>query len=118
MEVITSGLGYRVDDAATIPAVLRTEGLRQDADLHQFIQAEKEPEAPAGEKPKTGSFASMPSIKTSVQLGRIPLIATCPALPLESHEGALLGVGETPASKIAAAKRSAAHRRDIPTDLH
>src|ERR1700730_12331133 len=43
MEVIISGLGHHVDDAATIPAVLRIEGLRHDADLREFVQSEKEP---------------------------------------------------------------------------
>src|SRR5580704_8635591 len=42
MEVITSRLGHHVDDAATIPAVLRIEGLRQDADLREFVQSQKE----------------------------------------------------------------------------
>src|SRR5580704_8800846 len=41
--MISSGLGYRVDDAATIPAVLQIEGLRQDADLREFVQSQKEP---------------------------------------------------------------------------
>src|SRR5690242_10826499 len=43
MEVISSGLGNRVDDAATVPAVLHVEGLRQDADLREFVQSQKEP---------------------------------------------------------------------------
>ena len=106
MEVITSGLGYHLNDAAAIPAVLRTGCLGQDSDLCQFIQPRKSPEAPAGEKPKTGSFASRPSIRTFVQLGRIPLIDTCPVLPFESSEGALLGVGATPGTTIMALKRS------------
>src|SRR5262249_46212186 len=36
MEVVTSGLGYCLDDATAIPAILRTEGLCQDADFGQF----------------------------------------------------------------------------------
>src|SRR5215471_18050296 len=48
----------------------------------------------------------IPSIRTFVQLGRMPLIETCPALPLESNEGALLGVGETPGSRTAVLNRS------------
>lgn len=59
----------------------------------------KSPEAPPGELPKTGSFASTPSMRTSVQLGRMPLIETCPVLPFERNDGALLGVGATPGSK-------------------
>src|SRR5262249_20319319 len=43
MRVITSRLGYRLDDATTIPAVLRTERLGQDADLRQCIQTKKKP---------------------------------------------------------------------------
>src|SRR5579862_1495209 len=39
-------------------------------------------------------------------LGRVPLIATCPALPLESNEGALLGLGVTPGCSVTALKRS------------
>src|SRR5882762_5753842 len=70
------------------------------------FRSRKSPDAPAGEKPKTGSFASIPSIRTFVQLGRIPLIDTCPALPFESNEGALLGVGATPGAKLAALNRS------------
>src|SRR5262249_58417679 len=45
-------------------------------------------------------------MRTFVQLGRIPLIDTCPALPFESNEGALLGVGATPGAKLAALNRS------------
>jgi len=56
----------------------------------------------AGENPKTGSLASMPSSVTFVQLGRIPLIEACPTLTLESSEGAALGVGAMPGSKSAA----------------
>jgi hypothetical protein len=48
----------------------------------------------------------MPSIRTFVQLGRIPLIATWPVLPFESNEGAALGVGATPGSNTAALNRS------------
>src|SRR5579863_1150509 len=48
----------------------------------------------------------MPSIRTFVIPGRIPLIATCPALPLESNEGALLGFGATPGSSVTALNRS------------
>src|SRR5580698_4806433 len=66
----------------------------------------KNPEAPAGELPQTGSVASIPSIRKFVMLGRIPLIATCPALPLESNEGELLGLGATPGSSATALKRS------------
>ena len=36
----------------------------------------------------------------------MPLIATCPDLPLESNEGALLGLGATPGSSATALKRS------------
>src|SRR5215467_8515674 len=41
MEIIISRLGCQLDDATTIPAVFRVEGLRQDADLRQFIESEK-----------------------------------------------------------------------------
>src|SRR5580693_7944575 len=40
--------------------------------------------------------------KSSTEL----IIATCPALPLESNEGELLGLGATPGSNITALKRS------------
>ena len=43
MEAISSGLGYSIDDAATVPAVLHIEGLRQDPDLREFVQSQKEP---------------------------------------------------------------------------
>ncbi len=43
MKMISSRLGYRVDHAATIPAVRRVEGLRQNADLREFVQSEKKP---------------------------------------------------------------------------
>src|SRR5580698_5826077 len=86
-----------------MPAVLRVEGLGQNLNLFQLIQTEEEP---AGEKPKTGSVASIPSIRTFVILGRVPLIATCPTLPLESNDGALLGFGATPGSSVTALKRS------------
>jgi hypothetical protein len=36
----------------------------------------KRPELPAGEKPKTGSFVSIPSMRTLVQLGRMPVTDT------------------------------------------
>src|SRR5580658_9600872 len=39
----------------------------------------KNPEAPAGEKPQTGSVASIPSIRTFVKLGRVPFIALAPS---------------------------------------
>src|SRR5215469_6267243 len=41
MEIIISRLGCQLDDATTIPAVFRVEGLGQDADLGQFIESEK-----------------------------------------------------------------------------
>src|SRR5215469_2175240 len=41
MEIIISRLGCQLDDATTIPAVLRVEGLGQDANLRQFIESEK-----------------------------------------------------------------------------
>src|SRR5580692_7965357 len=43
MELISSGLGYGVDHAATISAVLHIEGLCHDADLREFVQSQKEP---------------------------------------------------------------------------
>jgi len=36
----------------------------------------------------------------------MPLIETCPALPLDGNDGALLGVGATPGAKIAALNKS------------
>src|SRR4029077_219861 len=48
----------------------------------------------------------MPSMRTFVQLGRIPLTDTCPAFPFDNNDGALLGVGATPGIRIAALNRS------------
>src|SRR5258708_1041182 len=53
----------------------------------------------------------MPSMRTFVQLGRIPLTDTCPAFPFDNNEGALLGVGATPGTRIAALNRSRQERR-------
>src|SRR5215469_8186126 len=48
----------------------------------------------------------MPSMRTFVQLGRMPLTEVWLALPPESNDGALLGVGATPGSSTAALNRS------------
>src|SRR5215472_3776737 len=64
------------------------------------------PDAPAGDRPKLASLASIPSMVTFVQLGRKPFIATCPNFPLENGEGAALGVGATPGLKSAAWNKS------------
>src|SRR5579863_4338972 len=42
VKLVTAGPGCHVDDRATMPAVLRVEGLSQNADLFQLIQTEKE----------------------------------------------------------------------------
>ena len=55
----------------------------------------------------------MPSIRTFVILGRIPLIATCAVLPLESNEGALPGSGATPGSSATALKQILIVERQI-----
>src|ERR1700741_5674570 len=77
MKLIASGLGNGLDDSATMVAIICIEGLGEDAYLRTFVQ-----------------------------LGRIPLIDTWPVLPFESNEGALLGVGATPGSKMAALNKS------------
>src|SRR5215470_12841229 len=43
MEVIASGLGRHLDDAASISTVFRVKGLCEDAYLARFIHSEKEP---------------------------------------------------------------------------
>ena len=43
VEMICSGLGYRVDHTAAIPAVRRLEGLRQHTDFGKFVQPQKKP---------------------------------------------------------------------------
>src|SRR5580658_11332971 len=43
MKLVTARLGCHVDDGAAMPAILRVEGLRQNADLRQLIQTEKKP---------------------------------------------------------------------------
>src|SRR5580704_15066925 len=48
----------------------------------------------------------MPSIRTFAQLGRMPLIDTCPAFPFDNNDGPLLGVEATPGTRIAALNRS------------
>src|SRR5580700_7405741 len=48
MKLVTARLGCHVDDSATMPGVLRVEGLRQNADLRQLIQTEKKPGSARG----------------------------------------------------------------------
>src|SRR6516165_3270107 len=45
-------------------------------------------------------------MRTFVQLGRAPLMETCPPLPFDSNEGELLGVGATPGSRTTPLNRS------------
>src|SRR5580693_4355199 len=42
MKLVASGFAYHLDDGATMAAVLRVEGLSQNADFFQLIQTEKE----------------------------------------------------------------------------
>src|SRR5580704_13142706 len=48
MKLVTARLGCHVDDGAAMPAILRVEGLRQNADLRQLVQAEKKPGSARG----------------------------------------------------------------------
>ncbi|MGB6696681.1 MAG: hypothetical protein WBE56_21000 [Terracidiphilus sp.] len=41
VKLVTAGLGCHVDDCAAMPAVLRVEGLSQNANLRQLIETEK-----------------------------------------------------------------------------
>src|SRR5579862_5754639 len=41
VKLVTARLAYQRDDGATMAAVLRVEGLGQNADLRQLIQTEK-----------------------------------------------------------------------------
>ena len=66
MKLVRAGFGDHLDNAAPIPAILGVEGLGENIDLRKFVQTQKQPGAPAGEKPKAESFASMPSMRTFV----------------------------------------------------
>src|SRR5580698_3781276 len=48
VKLVTARFGCHIDDSAAMPAVLRVEGLGQNADLIQLVQTEKKPGSACG----------------------------------------------------------------------